>query len=126
MVQFRLLFLVVVVLRVDQKELPNLVHQVVVEHKEEVVTLEHLLLELHIQEILMTHLHQVDGDVQVQLVNQETKLAAVVVVQVMEVVQVLKVVMVFNFQPHLEIQMDSSMITSQIIRLDPVELLVGL
>ena len=124
MVQFRLLFLVVVVLGVDQLEVPHLVHQVLVEHKEEVVTLEHLVLDLHIQEILMTHLHQVDGDVQVQLVYQQTELAVAAVALVMEVVQVLKVVMVFNFQPHLEIQMDSNMTTSQIIRLDPVELLV--
>jgi hypothetical protein len=35
---------------VDQKDLPDLVHQAVVEYKEEVEVLELLLLEIHIQD----------------------------------------------------------------------------
>ena len=50
MAQFRLLFLVVVIPGVDQMEVLNLVHQVVVEYKEEVEVLGLLVLELHIQE----------------------------------------------------------------------------
>ena len=110
----------------DQMEVLNLVHQVVVEYKEEVEALEHLILEILIQEIRMTHLHQMDGDVEVRMHNQQIKLVVEVVALAMEVVQVLKVVMVFNYHLHLEIQMDSNMITSQITHLDLVQLLVGL
>tara|TARA_Y100000004_G_scaffold158907_1_gene185464 strand:+ start:505 stop:645 length:141 start_codon:yes stop_codon:yes gene_type:complete len=45
-----LLFLVVVLLEVDQMEVLNLVHQVVVEYKEEVEAPVHLVLEIHIQD----------------------------------------------------------------------------
>jgi hypothetical protein len=45
-----LLFLVVVLLEVDQMEVLNLVHQVVVEYKEEVEALDHLELEIHFQD----------------------------------------------------------------------------
>ena len=102
------------------------VYQVQVVLKAVVEILAHLELEFLTQEILMIHLHHLDGDVEVQIAKQQTKLVVAVVALVMEVVQVLKVVMVFNCHLHSEIQMDTDMITSQIIHLDPVELLVGM
>ena len=56
--------------------------------------------------------------------NQQTKLVVEVVVPVVLVIQTLLVELVFNFQPHLEIQVDFNMITTQIIHLDLVQLLV--
>tara|TARA_Y100000004_G_scaffold66176_1_gene74224 strand:+ start:97 stop:303 length:207 start_codon:yes stop_codon:yes gene_type:complete len=66
-----------------------------------------------------------DGDIQVVLEHQVMQLAVEAVVLEVLVLHILLVELVFNFQLHLEIQMDSNMITSQIIHLDPAELLVG-
>tara|TARA_Y100000004_G_scaffold158907_1_gene185465 strand:+ start:661 stop:867 length:207 start_codon:yes stop_codon:yes gene_type:complete len=66
------------------------------------------------------------GVMMVVMEHQEINLVVEAVVLVVLVIQVLRVELVFNFQPHLEIQMDSNMITTQTTHLDLVQLLVGL
>tara|TARA_Y100000004_G_scaffold65478_1_gene73504 strand:+ start:97 stop:303 length:207 start_codon:yes stop_codon:yes gene_type:complete len=64
------------------------------------------------------------GVILVVLEHQVMQLAVEAVVPLLLVIQVLEGERVFNFQPHLEIQMDSNMINSQIIHTDLVHLLV--
>ena len=104
--------------------LPILVYQVQVVLKAVVEILADPKLVLTIQEILMPHLHQLDGDMQAHLVQVLMQLVAVAVALVVQVDHPHKVDLVFNCHLHLGIQMDSNMINTQIIHIDLVQLLV--
>tara|TARA_Y100000361_G_scaffold143602_1_gene150778 strand:- start:12 stop:632 length:621 start_codon:yes stop_codon:yes gene_type:complete len=105
--------------------LPNLVYQVQVVLKVVVEILADPKLVLIIQEILMPHLHQLDGDMEAHLVQVLMQLVVAAVVLVVLEFQDHKVDLVFNCHLHLGIQMDSNMINIQIIHLDLVQLLDG-